>query len=399
MTIPINTEEANIYFLPNYGKRETVFVVGQGCFLKDNTGKEYLDFAGGVAVNHLGHCHPRLVSVLVKQAEKLWHNGNFWLNEPAIRLARSLVEKTFADKVFLCSSGLEANEAALKLARKYGREQGGEKKNKILCFDRAFHGRSLFTVAVGGKEEQRLPFGPLPAGIIRCAYNDVSALRHHMSDDFCAVILESIQGEAGVYVAAKEFFSEVRRLCDKHKALMILDEVQTGMGRTGSLFAYMAYDISPDIMTSSKALGGGFPVAALLTKRSYASYLSEGSHGSTFGGNALATAVAYESLQITDDKKLLAEVREKGEWLCNQLHLLNEKYDIWTEIRGRGLLIGAELKEGTQGTQLRQACHRAGLLILPAGAGEVLRFAPPLIVTMEELAKGISILESVLRRH
>lgn len=391
-------EEANRYFLPNYGKRKTIFVGGEDCYLRDSTGKEYLDFAGGVAVNHLGHCHPRLIDALVKQAERLWHGSNYWLNEPAIRLAQLLVERTFADAIFLCNSGLEANETALKLARKYGRQVGGENKHKILCFDRAFHGRSLFTVAVSGKEEHRLPFAPLPIGIVRCAYNDVAGLRQNMNDEVCAIIIEPIQGEGGVFMVEQEFLQEVRHLCDKHKALLILDEVQTGMGRTGKLFAYMHYDIVPDLLTNAKALGGGFPVGVMLAKQEYAAYLTEGSHGSTFGGNPLAAAVAYESLRLIDDQQLLAEVQEKGKWLCTQLQQLSIQHNLFTEIRGRGLLIGAQLitAHASRGETIRQTCYKAGLLILLAGKGDVLRLAPPLIIGQEDLHNGMSILASVL---
>ena len=385
-------EGTNQFFLPNYGKRDLIFTTGQGCYLKDNVGKTYLDFGSGVSVNSLGHCHPRLVATLQQQAAKLWHAGNYWMNEPANLLAQFLVEQTFADSVFLCNSGLEANEAALKLARKYGKETGGVKKNKILCFTGAFHGRSLFTVSLGSKEEQRLPFAPLPEGIVRRPFNDIGILRQTINDDFCAVIIEPMQGEGGVREATKDFLQQTRSLCDKYEALLIYDEIQSGMGRTGKLFAYMHHNVVPDLLTNAKALGGGFPVGALLARNQYASYLSPGSHGTTFGGNALAAAVAYESIRLINNEKLLTSVTMKGEWLIEQL----KKHKVFKDIRGRGLLIGASIAEPEQAKILQKSCQEKGLLVLLAGDGEVLRLAPPLIISKEELQAGIDILEEVI---
>lgn len=391
-----SVEEANQLFLPNYGDRTISFKWGQGCQLRDSNGKNYLDFGSGVTVNHLGHCHPQLVAALKDQAEKLWHTSNYWLNDKASLLARLLTQKTFADQVFLCSSGLEANEASLKLARKFGKETGGEAKHKILCFSGAFHGRSLWTVSLGDKEEQRLPFAPLPAGVVRCPFNDAAALEEVMSDECCAVILELVQGEGGVHPVERDFLRRVRRLCDKHQALLIFDEIQSGMGRIGKLFAYMHYDVQPDLLTCAKALGGGFPIAALLARREYGSHLSVGSHGSTYGGNALAAAVACESLRLTDDVSLLVEVTRKGEWLMAELKRLNEKKKLFTAIRGLGLLIGADLAAGYSGQTIRLACEEEGLLILVAANGDTLRLAPPLIISDEELEQGMSILTKVI---
>jgi len=393
-----SVKEANRLFLPNYGERTISFKLGQGCRLRDSNGKDYLDFGSGITVNHLGHCHPLLVAALHDQADRLWHTSNYWLNDKANLIAQLLVQKTFADQVFLCSSGLEANEAALKLARQYGKQIGGENKHKILCFSGAFHGRSLWTLSLSGKEAQRLPFAPLPAGIYRCSFNDVAALEKVMNEEFCAVILELVQGEGGVHLATRDLLQMARELCNRYQALLIFDEIQSGLGRTGKLFAYMHYGIEPDLMTSAKALGGGFPIAALLARKEYGSYLTAGSHGSTYGSNALAAAVAYESVRITDDISLLTEVTRKGEWLMEELRKLKEKKKIFSSIRGLGLLIGASLVGGYSGSQIRRACEEEGLLILLAADGDVLRLAPPLIINDDELQQGMTILTKVIDR-
>ncbi len=387
--------DINTFFLPNYGDRSVSFVSGSGCYLTDEAGKEYLDFSGGIAVNHLGHCHPALVEALRLQAGRLWHVSNWWLNEPVCRLAQALTEKTFAAGVFLCNSGLEANEAALKLARKYGKEAGGAGKHKIVCFEGGFHGRSLFTAAVSSKPSHREPFAPLPAGIVRCPYNDIASLRAAMNEEICAVILEPVQGERGVYPADVPFMRAVRELCTQHHSLLILDEVQSGMGRTGELFAYMHYGITPDLMTCAKALGGGFPIGALLVGDKYTDVLSAGSHGSTFGGNPLAAAVAYEALRLTDNPSLMKDIKEKSIFLKKTLSDINQKGDVFDDVRAAGLLLGASLKKAYPGKLVMEKCREAGLLVLLAGDGDVLRLAPPLLIGSADLQKGADILKSV----
>ena len=388
--------DMNGLFVPNYGDRALSFVRGRGSYLIDAQGKRYLDFSGGIAVNQLGHCHPALVAALRRQAGRLWHVSNWWLNDPCIALAQELIQRTFAGRVFLCNSGLEANEAALKLARKYGRAVGGVKKHKILCFEGAFHGRSLFTAAISGKPQHRKPFAPLPSGIVRCPYDDLVTLRQAMNDHVCALIVEPIQGERGVYPASRAFLQEARRLCDKYEALLIFDEIQSGMGRTGKLFAYMDYQVMPDLMTCAKAMGGGFPIGALLVDSKYGEVLSPGSHGSTFGGNPLAAVVALEALRLTDDAALLRAVTKKSNLLFKQLQNINKQYQAFSEIRVKGLWFGASLTARYDGKALMRRCQEMGLLVILAGEGDVLRLAPPLILSDEDLQKGVDILRRAL---
>ncbi len=255
-------------------------------------GKSYIDFAGGIAVNALGHAHPAVKAALVEQAGKLWHLGNGYTNEPVLRLAKKLIDATFADKVFFCNSGAEANEAALKLARKHAHDQHGAGKDQIVAFNNAFHGRTLFTVSAGGQPKYSQDFAPLPGGITHTPYNDLAAAAELINDRTCAVIVEPIQGEGGVLPAEASFLQGLRELCDRHNALLIFDEVQTGVGRTGHLYAYMQYGVVPDVLTTAKALGGGFPIGAMLTTDALAKTLGVGTHGTTYGGNPLATAVA-----------------------------------------------------------------------------------------------------------
>ena len=384
----------NSFFIPNYGDRGICFTCGQGVYLQDTQGRSYLDFGSGVAVNSLGYSHPVLVEALKEQADKLWHSSNLWHNEAAILLATELTKRTGFDKIFLCNSGLEANEAALKLARKYGNKNNLD-KNKIVCFSNAFHGRSLFTIAVSGKPAHREPFKPLPEGIIRCPFNDCAELEATMDDSVCAIILEPVQGEGGVIPATKDFLRKARELCDKYKALLIFDEIQCGMGRTGQLFAFMDYAVVPDLMTCAKGLGGGFPIGALLAKKEYADCLTSGSHGNTFGGNALAAAVAHQVLMLIDKPELLKSVREHGEYICQSLKLINEKYNCFSSIRGKGLLWGCSLKSGYSANDVKARCLEKGLLVLLAGDGDILRLAPPLIIDKKSLCAGILMLQEV----
>lgn len=282
--------------LPIYAPAEFIPVKGQGSRIWDQQGKEYVDFAGGIAVTALGHCHPALVNALKTQGETLWHISNVFTNEPALRLGRKLIEATFAERVVFMNSGTEANETAFKLARHYACVRHSPFKTKIIAFHNAFHGRSLFTVSVGGQPKYSDGFGPKPADIIHVPFNDLHAVKAVMDDHTCAVVVEPIQGEGGVTAATPEFLQGLRELCDQHQALLVFDEVQCGMGRTGDLFAYMHYGVTPDILTSAKALGGGFPISAMLTTAEIASAFHPGSHGSTYGGNPLSCAVAGRRL-------------------------------------------------------------------------------------------------------
>ncbi|PID42660.1 MAG: hypothetical protein CSB48_09655 [Proteobacteria bacterium] len=385
--------------VPNYAPGKIIPVRGSGSRFWDQQGREYLDFAGGVAVNSLGHAHPDLVSVLTEQAKKIWHVSNYLTNEPALRLAEKLTRATFADRVFFANSGAEANEAALKLARRYAwdnsdpeeRKNESEGKNEILAFYNSFHGRTLFTVSVGGQEKYTEGFRPAPAGIRHVPFNDLEAVREVISSRTCAVIMEPVLGEGGVIPADRAFVQGVRGLCDQHHALLIFDEVQTGAGRTGELYAYMHYGVVPDILTTAKSMGGGFPVGAMLTRESVAHSLSVGTHGSTYGGNPLACAVAEKILDMVNTPQMLKGVRVKGEMIREGLERINQEYGVFRAIRGFGLLVGAELQERYAGRapDFFEASLDRQLMILVAGP-DVLRFAPALNITEEEIASGLS---------
>ncbi|MBO9481971.1 aspartate aminotransferase family protein [Salinisphaera sp. G21_0] len=384
----------NQVMVPNYAPQAMVPVRGKGSRIWDQEGKEYLDFAGGIAVNALGHCHPALIDALKKQGEELWHLSNVYTNEPALELAQQLINSTFADKIFFCNSGAEANEAAFKLARKYAYDNFGPEKHEIVSFYQSFHGRTLFTVTVGGQKKYCEGFEPVPGGVLHTTYNDLEALKALMSDRTCAVVAEPIQGEGGVIPADPEFIKGVRELCDQHNALLVLDEVQSGMGRTGQLFAYMGLGVTPDILTSAKSLGGGFPIGAMLTTNKVAESFGFGTHGSTYGGNPLACAVALEVIKTINDPQLLSNVSKKHDRFRKHLESINSKYGIFADVRGKGLLIGAELVEKYhgKGKDILAAAADEGLMLLVAGPN-VLRFAPSLIIPDEDIDEGMARLE------
>ncbi|HAR56586.1 MAG TPA: aspartate aminotransferase family protein, partial [Idiomarina baltica] len=297
--------------VPNYNPAQMVPVKGEGSRVWDQAGKEYIDFAGGIAVNCLGHCHPAMVNALHEQSQKLWHLSNVFTNEPAIRLAKKLTDATFADRVYYANSGAEANEAALKLARRWAIDVHGEQKQKIIAFNKGFHGRTFFTVTVGGQPAYSDGFGPKPGAIEHVPYNDADALAKLIDDETCAVMMEPLQGEGGVVPPEQDFVKQVRELCDKHNALLIFDEVQTGFGRTGTLYAYEQLGVTPDILTSAKSLGGGFPIGAMLTTAAIAEHLKPGTHGSTYGGNPLACAVSEAVLEVVNTETVLEGVKQR----------------------------------------------------------------------------------------
>jgi len=385
--------------VPNYAPQTMIPLRGKGSRVWDQDGKEYLDFAGGIAVNALGHCHPALVKALKKQSDRLWHLSNVYTNEPALELAQELIRHTFAEKVFFCNSGAEANEAAFKLARKYAYDNFGPEKHEIIAFHQAFHGRTLFTVAVGGQQKYREGFEPVPAGITHTTYNDLPALEAVISDRTCAVVVEPIQGEGGVIPANEPFMQGMRRLCDQHNALLVCDEVQSGMGRTGQLFAYMGLGVTPDIVASAKSLGGGFPIGAMLTTSKVAQSFGFGTHGTTYGGNPLACTVALEVLRIINDPQLLANVSSKHDRFCRHLDAINQRHGIFKDIRGKGLLLGAELIEQYhgQGKAFLAAAADEGLMMLIAGPN-VLRFAPSLIIPDKDIDEGMARLEKAVAK-
>ncbi|WP_438437545.1 bifunctional acetylornithine/succinyldiaminopimelate transaminase [Kluyvera sichuanensis] len=376
--------------LPIYAPAEFIPVKGKGSRVWDQQGKEYVDFAGGIAVTALGHCHPALVEALKTQGETLWHTSNVFTNEPALRLGQKLVDATFAERVVFMNSGTEANETAFKLARYYASTRHSPYKTKIIAFHNAFHGRSLFTVSVGGQPKYSDGFGPKPADIVHVPFNDLHAVEAVIDDHTCAIVVEPIQGEGGVLAATPEFLQGLRALCDKHQALLVFDEVQSGMGRTGSLFAYMHYGVTPDILTSAKALGGGFPVSAMLTTNDIASAFHVGSHGSTYGGNPLACAVAGAAFDIINTPEVLNGVNAKRERFVQHLQHINAKYDVFSDVRGMGLLIGAALNEKYKGRarDFLYAAADVGVMVLNAGP-DVMRFAPSLVVEEVEIDEGM----------
>ncbi len=395
----VSRETFDQVMVPNYSPLNMVPVKGQGVRLWDDKGNEYLDFTGGIAVNALGHSNPDLIEALKTQADKLWHLSNVYTNQPALELAQKLVNGTFADRVFFCNSGGEANEAAFKLARKYASDNFSSDKNEIISFTQSFHGRTLFTVSVGGQPKYTKGFEPLPQGITHLTYNDVAMLENAVSDKTCAVVLEPMQGEGGIIPATDEFIQKVRELCDKHNALMILDEIQTGMGRTGKLYDYMNYDVKPDILTSAKALGGGFPIGAMLTTDKVAGSFNVGTHGTTYGGNPLACAVASRAFDLISDSALLASISQKFELFKEKLTQLNEKHAVFSEIRGKGLLIGCQLDEKFAGRarDFMIAALDESLMILMAGPN-VIRLAPSLLVSEPEIEKGMQIFEKAIAK-
>ncbi|OSI08154.1 acetylornithine/succinyldiaminopimelate aminotransferase (ACOAT; succinyldiaminopimelate transferase; DapATase) [Neisseria animaloris] len=378
------------YLTPNFAFAPVIPDHASGSRVWDSEGREYIDLAGGIAVNALGHCHPVLVRALTEQAGKLWHISNIYTTEPAQKLAKKLTEHTFAEKVFFCNSGAEANEAALKLARKYARDHFGEGKNEIIACINGFHGRTLFTVSVGGQPKYSQDFAPLPPAISHVPFNDVKALSEAVSERTCAVILEPIQGESGVLPVDAEFLHTARRLCDENHALLILDEVQTGMGRTGKLFTYEHYGVTPDILTSAKALGSGFPIGAMLTTDKIAAAFTPGTHGTTFGGNPLACAVAGSAFDVINAADTLENVHQQGEKLKAVLKDLGDETGVFKEVRGMGLLVGCVLADEYAGRagELIQEALKHGLMILVAG-GNVIRLAPSLLLNDEDREEGI----------
>jgi len=393
----VTRELFNDVMVPNYAPSAIIPVRGMGSRVWDQDNNELIDFAGGIAVNCLGHCHPSLVAAITEQANKIWHLSNVMTNEPALRLAKKLTDATFADQVYYANSGAESNEAALKLARRWALENYGSDKDQIIAFKQGFHGRTFFTVTVGGQEAYSDGFGPKPGGVEHVAYNDLAALKAIMSDKTCAVMMEPLQGEGGLVSPTDEFAKGVRELCDEHNALLIFDEVQTGFGRLGPLYAYMDLGVTPDIMTTAKALGGGFPIGAMLTTKDIAKHLKPGTHGSTYGGNPLACAVAEAVIDVVNTPDVLNGVREKEQQFRAGLEAINAKYNAFSEIRGKGLLLGAVLNEQYNGRarDFMIASADNGLMALVAGAN-IVRFAPSLVIPSEDIVEGLARFEKAV---
>lgn len=395
----INRSDFDHFMVPNYAPMSFIPVRGEGSRIWDQQGQERIDLTGGIAVTSLGHCHPALVKALQEQAQKLWHISNIYTNEPALRLARKLCEATFAERVFFANSGAEANEACLKLVRRYAHNTVGADKDEIIATFNGFHGRTLFTVSVGGQPKYAEGFGPKPEGINHVPYNDSDALRTAVSEKTCAIMVEPIQGEGGVLPAKQEFLQAARDLCDQCGALLIFDEVQSGMGRSGHLFAYQHYGVTPDVLSSAKSLGGGFPIGAMLTTAKVAEHFSVGTHGTTYGGNLLASVVAEAVLDVVNQHDVLEGIKQRQEWFESRLKQIGERYGIFKEIRGLGLLLGCVMSDSWAGKagEVMKAAHDEGVMVLVAGL-DVLRLAPSLVITEKEVKQGLDSLEKAISK-
>lgn len=386
-------EETEKYYLPVFGRYPMVMELGQGCRVWDNEGNEYVDAFAGIAVNSLGYNHPVLVKAISEQASKLMHCSNLYYTEIQAKALRVVAEATGMDRIFFANCGAEGNEGAMKLARKYGVSKAPT-KYKIISADESFHGRTFDTLAATGHDYYHVGYGPLSPGHMLVPYGDIKALEAQMDDDVCAVLLEPIQGEGGVHVPPDEYLQQVRALCDKHDALLIFDEVQTGVARTGKWFAYMHSGVKPDILTFAKGIGGGFPVAGFAVPERLAHVFKPGDHGGTFGGNPLACAAVYATLTTIKSEGLVDKVAEKGEYFKNELRKLQEKYpDKVTDVRGCGLMLGMEV--AGEGKPIVESCL-ANNVIVNCTAGNVIRIVPPLIISREEIDIVVAALDKAL---
>lgn len=390
MTTAISREMFNDVMVPNYAPGKIIPVRGEGSRIWDQEGREYIDLAGGIAVSSLGHAHPGLLAALTGQAEKIWHLSNVLTNEPAIQLAKTLCDLTFAERVFFANSGGEANEAAFKLARRYAWQHFGPEKNEIISFKNSFHGRTLFTVSVGGQPKYLEGFEPAPKGIHHADFNDLASVEALVSDKTCAIVVEPIQGEGGILPARQDFLEGLRALCDKHNALLVYDEVQSGAGRTGYLYAYQMYGVAPDILSTAKGLGGGFPIGAMLTTAKIAESLGIGTHGSTYGGNPLACAVAQRVIDTVSQPDVLKGIKARSDRLRAGMEKIGKDHGIFSEVRGEGLLLGGVLTEKWQGKakEFLKAGIDEGVMVLIAGA-DVVRFAPSLIIPESDVDEAL----------
>ena len=386
-------EETEKYYLPVFGRYPMVMELGQGCRVWDNEGIEYVDAFAGIAVNSLGYNHPVLVKAISEQAAKLMHCSNLYYTEIQAKALRVVAEATGMDRIFFANCGAEGNEGAMKLARKYGVSKAPT-KYKIISADESFHGRTFDTLAATGHDYYHVGYGPLSPGHVLVPYGDIKALEAQMDDDVCAVLLEPIQGEGGVHVPSDEYLQQVRALCDKHDALLIFDEVQTGVARTGKWFAYMHSGVKPDVLTFAKGIGGGFPVAGFAVPERLAHVFKPGDHGGTFGGNPLACAAVYATLTTIKSEGLVDKVAEKGEYFKNELRKLQEKYpDKVTDVRGCGLMLGMEV--AGEGKPIVESCL-ANNVIVNCTAGNVIRIVPPLIISKEEIDIVVAALDKAL---
>jgi succinylornithine aminotransferase len=389
-TRPVTRQTFDEVLVPTYAPAAMVPVRALGLDVWDQEGKHYLDFTSGIAVSSLGHCNPVVVEALTRQANTLWHVGNGYTNEPVLRLASALIDATFAERAFFANSGAEANEAALKLARKYAHGKFGAHKSRIVSCYASFHGRTLFTVSVGGQSKYTEGFEPLPPSIDHINYNDIESARAAIADDVAAVIVEPIQGEGGVIPGDPAFLKALRELCDQTGALLVFDEVQSGVGRTGTFYDYMNTGVTPDILTSAKALGNGYPIGAMLTTNEIAQYFAVGSHGTTYGGNPLATTVALAVVEQINQPAFLERVRTASAKVFANLDKLVADYpQLFGKARGKGLLIGLPMADAHKGRSkdYTKVAEKLGLMLLIAGP-DVVRLAPSLIVSDAQIEEA-----------
>tara|TARA_B000000475_G_scaffold105259_1_gene85440 strand:+ start:1387 stop:2604 length:1218 start_codon:yes stop_codon:yes gene_type:complete len=391
-------KDFNRYMMPVYKPAGFIPVKAKGSIVWDKKNKKYIDFASGIAVSSLGHCHPDLNKALMDQSKKIWHLSNLLTNEPALRLAKIFCKHTFAEKVFFSNSGAEAVEAAIKTARKYAYVNISKKKNEVVAFSDAFHGRTMMAIALNGSDRFVEGYGPMPGGIKHHQFNEIKGLEKTINKNTAAVVIELVQGEAGIIKAQKAFIQKIKKLCKQHKALIVVDEVQSGAGRTGTLFAYEQFGIKPDIMCCAKGIGGGIPIGAVLTSSKIADCMQLGSHGSTFGGNPLACAVAEKVMTLLSKKTLLNGVKKKEKLFVAGLKEINEEFQCFEEIRSSGLWIGCKLKvqDGFNLDTMMQACYERGLMILKAN-NNTIRIAPSLIIEDALILKGLKVLKSAIQ--
>lgn len=380
------------YIMNTYGRYNVIFERGQGSRIFDINGKEYIDFVSGIAVNCLGHCSPIITNALEVQSKKLIHISNYYWNVQHTALAEKLCQNSDHTKVFFCNSGTEATEGAIKAARKYGKNSGNPNKNIIIYMDNSFHGRTLGALSVTGQEKYQKDFMPLMGGVSCVKINDIEQLKCAFNDNVCGLIIEPIQGEGGVISATKEYLQQCRALCEKNDALLIFDEVQCGIGRLGTLFAYKKFDVIPDVICIAKALGGGFPIGAIVANDRGAT-LTTGDHGSTYGGNPLACAVANAVIDELMEGGVVAGVEKRGQYFISKINELKEKHDFITGTRGMGLLIGITIEAPVK--DFINKCFEKGLLLVSAGP-DVVRVLPPLNVSFEEIDNVINIIEQVI---
>lgn len=389
-------EMANKYLINNYGERQIALVRGEGAYVWDADGKRYLDFVAGISTVNIGHCHPNLVKAITEQAKTLIHVSNLYYIEPQVNLAKRLVELSFADKCFFCNSGAEANEAAIKVSRKYSKEKFGEGKFEIITMLKSFHGRTITTITATGQPKYQKGFEPLSPGFKYVPFNDLKTLEDAVTDNTCAILVEPIQVEGGINIPDEGYLPGLRNLCDKNNLILIFDEVQTAMGRTGKLFGYETYNVEPDIITMAKALGGGVPIGCMATRANIAESLTPGSHASTFGGNPLVCSAALATINTIIEEKLPDNAQRMGDYLTKKLLSLKEKFPVIKDVRGRGLIIGVELN--VEGKEIVNQTMKYGLILNCIGTN-VLRFVPPLIINESHVNEAIAIFDRVLSEN